>query len=72
MTVIVVVSFFAFFFQVHLFDIDVPGKIRFQESEVLSPGQQLTMMNTCKLRIFPAYCNVGFSLIFSFSFNHFG
>ncbi len=25
--------------KVHLFDIDVPGKIRFQESEVLSSGQ---------------------------------
>jgi len=39
--------------KVHLFDIDVPGKIRFQESEVLSPGQQLTMMNTslCKIGI---------------------
>ena len=40
--------FLFFFFQVHLFDIDVPGKIRFQESEVLSPGNQLTMMDTCK------------------------
>ena len=25
--------------KVHLFDIDVPGKIRFKESETLSPGQ---------------------------------
>ena len=25
--------------QLHLFDIDVPGKIKFTESEVLSPGQ---------------------------------
>lgn len=51
------IFFFLFFFlfQVHLFDIDVPGKIRFQESEVLSPGNQLTMMDTCKntsLRLF--------------------
>ena len=26
----------------HLFDIDIPGKIKFQESETLSPGNQLT------------------------------
>ncbi|KAJ3218904.1 hypothetical protein HDU67_003543 [Dinochytrium kinnereticum] len=32
--------------KVHLFDIDVPGKIRFQESEVLSPGSSLTMIPT--------------------------
>ncbi|XP_073256280.1 omega-amidase NIT2-A-like [Porites lutea] len=39
--------------KVHLFDIDVPGKIRFQESEVLSPGSQLTMIDTslCKIGI---------------------
>ena len=28
--------------KVHLFNIDVPGKIRFQESEVLTGGQSLT------------------------------
>jgi omega-amidase len=28
--------------KVHLFDIDVPGKIRFVESDTLSPGQSLT------------------------------
>jgi len=32
--------------KVHLFDIDVPGKIRFQESEILSPGNQVTTFNT--------------------------
>jgi omega-amidase len=32
--------------KVHLFDIDVPGKIRFQESEVLSPGDNLTVFDT--------------------------
>ena len=26
--------------KMHLFDIDIPGKIRFQESEVLKPGNQ--------------------------------
>ena len=30
----------------HLFDIDVPGKIRFQESEVLSPGNELMTFDT--------------------------
>lgn len=39
--------------KVHLFDIDVPGKICFQESEVLCGGKQLTMMDTslCKIGI---------------------
>ncbi|XP_052773362.1 omega-amidase NIT2-like [Mya arenaria] len=39
--------------KMHLFDIDVPGKIRFQESETLSPGDDFTMVDTpmCKLGI---------------------
>ena len=32
----------------HLFDIDVPGKIRFQESETLSPGSGLAKFETSK------------------------
>ncbi|KAJ3108564.1 hypothetical protein HDU97_000846 [Phlyctochytrium planicorne] len=32
--------------KVHLFDIDVPGKIRFKESEVLSAGSSLTVVQT--------------------------
>lgn len=32
--------------KVHLFDIDVPGRIRFQESETLSAGNQLTHVDT--------------------------
>ncbi|KAJ3114831.1 Carbon-nitrogen hydrolase [Phlyctochytrium bullatum] len=32
--------------KIHLFDIDVPGKIRFQESEVLSAGSTPTMFQT--------------------------
>ena len=31
--------------KVHLFDIDIPGKITFKESEVLSPGNKLTMID---------------------------
>lgn len=34
--------------QIHLFDIDVPGKICFQESETLSPGNSLSMFETRK------------------------
>ncbi|KAL4913778.1 carbon-nitrogen hydrolase [Aspergillus aurantiobrunneus] len=29
----------------HLFDIDIPGRITFKESEVLSPGNQLTIVD---------------------------
>ncbi|KAG0056702.1 hypothetical protein BGZ83_003945 [Gryganskiella cystojenkinii] len=32
--------------KVHLFDIDVPGKIRFQESEILTAGNSLTHVDT--------------------------
>ena len=32
--------------QMHLFDIDVPDKIRFQESETLSPGCELAKFKT--------------------------
>ncbi|KAF2458199.1 carbon-nitrogen hydrolase [Lineolata rhizophorae] len=31
--------------KVHLFDIDIPGKITFRESDVLSPGNKLTMID---------------------------
>jgi omega-amidase len=31
--------------KVHLFDIDIPGKISFHESEVLSPGNKLTLVD---------------------------
>ncbi|KAK6320739.1 hypothetical protein J4Q44_G00098460 [Coregonus suidteri] len=36
--------------KIHLFDIDVPGKIRFQESETLSPGSNLSVFDTHHLR----------------------
>src|ERR1700759_4823319 len=31
--------------KVHLFDIDIPGKIKFRESEVLSPGNDITIVD---------------------------
>jgi omega-amidase len=31
--------------KVHLFDIDIPGKITFKESEVLSPGNKVTIID---------------------------
>jgi len=39
--------------QVHLFDIDIPGGIRFKESEILTAGKTLTVFNTdvCKVGI---------------------
>jgi predicted amidohydrolase len=35
-----------FWLQVHLFDIDIPGKISFKESETLSPGRRGTIVDT--------------------------
>lgn len=42
--------------KVHLFDIDVPGKIRFQESECLSPGNSLTEIETPYGKLGVAIC----------------
>lgn len=48
--------------KVHLFDIDIPGKIAFKESEVLSPGNQLTMVEL------PEYGKIGLSICYDIRF----
>ncbi|XP_026160484.1 omega-amidase NIT2 [Mastacembelus armatus] len=47
--------------KIHLFDIDVPGKIRFQESETLSPGNSLSMFET-------PFCKVGVGICYDMRF----
>lgn len=47
--------------KVHLFDIDVPGKITFFESEVLSPGNQATVIET-------EYCKIGIGICYDIRF----
>ncbi|KAF3939834.1 Beta-ureidopropionase [Dactylella cylindrospora] len=42
--------------KIHLFDIDVPGKIKFTESEVLSPGNDITIVDTEYGKIGVAIC----------------
>uniref|UniRef100_A0A1B6LV30 omega-amidase n=1 Tax=Graphocephala atropunctata TaxID=36148 RepID=A0A1B6LV30_9HEMI len=42
--------------KVHLFDIDIPGGIRFKESECLSPGNNLTTFNISNLKIGVGIC----------------
>ena len=39
--------------QLHLFDIDVPGKITFQESKTLSPGDSFSTFETRTYQISP-------------------
>ena len=42
--------------KMHLFDIDVPGKIQFKESEVLSLGNNITVLDTEMCKIGVAIC----------------
>lgn len=47
--------------KVHLFDIDIPGKISFKESAVLSPGNDFTSFET-------EYCNIGIGICYDIRF----
>ena len=42
--------------EIHLFDIDVPGKIRFQESEVLTAGDTPTMFSVGNIKVGVGIC----------------
>lgn len=42
--------------KIHLFDIDVAGGIRFQESEILSPGKSVTVVKTPQCPVGVAIC----------------
>lgn len=47
--------------KVHLFDIDIPNKFKFKESEVLSPGNNITFLKT-------KYGNFGFGICYDIRF----
>jgi len=46
----------------HLFDIDIPGKIKFIESEVLSPGNKVTLFDL------PEYGKIGLAICYDVRF----
>jgi omega-amidase len=48
--------------KVHLFDIDIPGKITFRESEVLSPGNNITIVDL------PEYGKIGIAICYDVRF----
>ncbi|KAH6642963.1 nitrilase family protein-like protein [Boeremia exigua] len=48
--------------KVHLFDIDIPGKIKFVESDVLSPGNKITIVDL------PEYGKVGIAICYDIRF----
>lgn len=48
--------------KVHLFDIDIPGKIQFRESDVLSPGNDITIVDL------PEYGKVGIAICYDIRF----
>jgi len=47
--------------KVHLFDIDVPGRIKFKESETLSAGNQITVFRT-------EWCDIGVGICYDIRF----
>ncbi|KAI9725619.1 MAG: hypothetical protein M1828_002904 [Chrysothrix sp. TS-e1954] len=48
--------------KMHLFDIDIPGKITFKESEVLSPGNKVTMIDL------PEYGRIAIAICYDIRF----
>lgn len=48
--------------KVHLFDIDIPGKIKFKESEVLDPGNKVTLIDL------PEYGKVAVAICYDIRF----
>ena len=52
--------------KVHLFDIDIPGKIKFRESDVLSPGNKVTIVDL------PPYGKIGIAICYDIRFPELG
>jgi len=51
--------------KIHLFDIDIPGGIRFQESETLTGGSSITILET-------EFCKIGIGICYDLRFPELG
>jgi omega-amidase len=47
--------------KIHLFDIDIPNRVSFMESQMLSPGNQFTVLDT-------EYCKIGIGICYDVRF----
>ncbi len=47
--------------KMHLFDIDIPEKISFKESDIISPGNQITLIDT-------EFCKIGVAICYDIRF----